>query len=202
MQSEGIGGILIEAGLLGQRILFATLAFEGAIDYQIEHAVARGREGQQGLAHQPLQRPRPGPPPSGEQPAQVPGGHPAWNIAGQPLQGGFLKTHQMRHHQPAKDGIVTIAEVGLEGGKQTRYFLRQPAEPDHGWPPLERLKMERIHPSLYSWGGWPASSPLTLLRRRRGGKIQDNHSVTHFKLSRLSKLKKSTAFSADILRLS
>src|SRR5262245_54959148 len=107
-------------------------------------------------------------------------------IAGQTLPGGFLKTHQVRDEQPTKHQVVAVAEIGLERGKQTRYFLRQPGEPDHGWPPC-RLRMSLHHPSAYLGGDQPASTLSQLRSLCRATKNQDYQTVPHFNLSSLSK---------------
>jgi hypothetical protein len=55
-------------------------------------------------------------------------------MTGQGLQGGFLKTQQVRHHQPTQNQIVAVAKMRLERSEQTRYFCGQPGHPEHGWP--------------------------------------------------------------------
>src|SRR5215813_1192654 len=186
VQAKGIGGILVEPPLLGQGILLRTFAFEGAVHHQIEDAIAWGREGAQSLADQPLQYPRPLPAPGRQHPAQVPGGAVRGEIPGQALQRGFLKTHQVSHQQPTKDQVGTVTEIGLEGSQQTRYFLRQPGHPDHGWPRRWTSKMAFIPPSPYRLPGPPATAPFVRLQCCRTLKRQHNHIGVHLNLSSLS----------------
>ncbi len=81
-------------------------------------------------------------------------------MTGQGLQGGFLKTHQVRHHQPAQHQVVALAKMGLERSEQTRYLHGQPAHPGHGWPRCWVVKLGFTHLSTYLQGlaGKPTSS--------------------------------------------
>src|SRR5262245_30533576 len=110
-------------------------------------------------------------------------------MAGQGLQGGFLKTPQVRHHQPTQHDIVAgVLKIGLERSKQTRYFLGQPGHPGHGWPRCRVGKIGFIHPSPYRQGGWPASRPAFSLLARTRPKREHNHFTTLINPSSLSKL--------------
>src|SRR5918992_1600202 len=150
-------GVLVQAPLLHQRILLGTLALQGAIHHQEQDPVLRWRESHQGLAHQPLEHLLPWPTPAGQQPPQVPPPNMLRCIAAQGLTGGFLKTDQMGHYQPAKDQKVTIAEPSPQRLKKSLYFFGQTRYLDHGWPLGGRMKNVWFS-SFYSQAGQPASS--------------------------------------------
>jgi uncharacterized Zn-finger protein len=80
---------------------------------------------------------------------------------------------------------VTITEKGLEGDQQTRYFLRQPGNPDHGWPRGWTSKMVFTHPSPYRQQGHPAIAPWALRLDCRSVQKHNNHPSVHLKLSSL-----------------
>jgi hypothetical protein len=164
MQPKGIGGIFIEAPFFGQGILFGALALQGAIHHQEQHSITRRWKSRQGLGHQPLQYLLPRPARAGHQPAQVPSGHMPGGVAAPSLEGGFLKTDELRHHQPTKDQKMTVAEQELEGKKKTLYFVRQTSYLDHGWPFWERMKGWLAFP-LFLSSGRPASKSPPFLSR-------------------------------------
>src|SRR6201989_3185051 len=116
----------------------------------------------------------------------MPGRYMRRSIPRQSLHRCFAETHQMDHQQPAKDQIMSIAEVGLERRKQTRYFLGQPGHPDHGGPPMLVRSMSFNHPSAYPLGGSPASTRLLLLWWGRALKNQDYLTPLPLNLSTLS----------------
>jgi hypothetical protein len=186
VQPTGVGGVLVEAPRLGQRVLFGALALQGTLSHHVEHSVPRRRDGGQGLAHQPLRSPRPLPAPGGQQPPQVPGGHVGGDVAGQALPGSCLATPHMGHQQPAKDQQVAIAEIGLEGGKPTRYCLRHPGDPEHGWPLEGTRSVCFTHTPPYPSRGHPATALFVLPPPSRRAKRQDNHPTIHCQLSTLS----------------
>jgi hypothetical protein len=107
-------------------------------------------------------------------------------MTSQSLQRGFLKTQQVRHHQPAQHQVMAMAKTGLERSKQTRYFLGQPRHLGHGWPFCGVLEIGFIHPSLYLQGGWPANHPVFVLLARIRPKRLHNHQATLIYLSSLS----------------
>jgi hypothetical protein len=81
---------------------------------------------------------------------------------------------------------MTVAEVGLERGKQARYFLRQPGNPDHGWSPCSVLPMSLNHPSAYLLGDQPARVLFVLLPLCTVPKRQNSHADPRVNLSSLS----------------
>src|SRR5215472_10662341 len=107
-------------------------------------------------------------------------------MTGQGLQRGLLKTHQMRHHHPAQDQVVTITKIGLERSKQTRYFCGQPRHFGHGWPCCWVVKTGFTHPSSYLQGGWPATHPVFVPLAPIRPKRQHNHHANLIYLSSLS----------------
>src|ERR1700739_4497084 len=116
----------------------------------------------------------------------MPSRHAGGAMTSQGLQGGFLKTHQVRHYQPTQHQVVAITKMGLEGSKQTRYFLGQPRHPGHGWPFCWVVKTGFTHPSSYLQGGWPANHPVFVSLSRISLERQHNHRTTLIYLSSLS----------------
>src|ERR1700750_450426 len=118
----------------------------------------------------------------------MPGRYMRRSIPRQSLHRCFAETHQMDHQQPAKDQIMSIAEVGLERREQTRYFLGQPGHPDHGGPPVQARVMSFIHPSAYLAGGSPARTLLVRLGFGRTLQRQDYQATIPLNLSTLRTL--------------
>src|SRR5262249_19946329 len=116
----------------------------------------------------------------------MPGRDTSGGMTGQGLQRGLLKTHQMRHHHPAQDQVVTITKIGLERSKQTRYFCGQPRHFGHGWPCCWVVKTGFTHLSSYLQAGWPATHPVFVPLAPIRPKRQHNHHANLIYLSSLS----------------
>src|SRR5215469_15997280 len=132
---------------------------------------------------------------------QMPSRHAGGGMTSQGLQGGFLKTHQVRHHQPAQDQVMTITEIGLERSKQTRYFCGQPRHLGHGWPFCGVVKRGVTHPSSYLQGGWPANPPVLVPLACISPKRQHNHHATLIHLSSLSIINLTILFALHSLEI-
>src|SRR5262245_40196712 len=188
LQATGERRVLVQPPFLRPGVLLAALGLQGTVHHQIEHPIFGGWKGRQRFADQPLYHPRPRPAPGSQQPAQMPGCHMLGRIPRQSLHGRFPKTHQMGDQQPTQHQVMAIAERGLERNEQTRYFLRHPGHPDHGWPPQRTGLMSLKHPSAYLPGGHPTRA--WLLRRSPGKAMKRQHyqATTPFNLSSLSNL--------------
>jgi hypothetical protein len=155
--------VFVQAALLHQGIFLGALALQGTIHYQEQDPVGWGWESREALDYQPVKHLIPWPARAGYQPPQMPPSYVLRRIAAKGFTGGFLKTGQMCHHQPAKDQKVTVAKYRPQRLKNPLYFFGQSRYLDHGWPLGKRTKKVWLS-SFYPRAGQPAS----LFGRSRG----------------------------------